>query len=224
MHKQHILAIVFFIAALALTGQAAAAPDAVAALEKKVRSYTSFKADFVQTLTHRQSGTTETRQGSIIFRKPDSLRWETVHPSRELIVVTDSAVWNYIPDEEVAYKYPLDILKDSDTIMRFITGRANLDSDFEIEVEEEQGSTRIHLYPYHPQQTLTEAVLWVDTQSGELKKVAVTDFYGNENMLEFSDMQFDIESGTGSFSFSPPAGTDIEDRTSDKVMEKKLFQ
>jgi outer membrane lipoprotein carrier protein len=43
-------------------------------------------------------------------------------------------------------------------------------------------------------------------------------------MLEFSDMQFDIESGTDSFRFSPPAGTDIEDRTSDKVMEKKLFQ
>ncbi|MFV0421568.1 LolA family protein [Oleidesulfovibrio sp.] len=193
-------------------------------IESQSRAFNTLSTDFTQTLKHQQSGTTETRTGTISFKKPQALRWETTAPSKELIVINDDAIWNYLVDEEVVYKYPLEMLKDSSSILRFVTGQGEIESDFEVEHEgTEDGLTKLHLYPFRPQQTLTEATLWVN-ETAEIHKVMIVDFYGNENTLTFSNMKFDAPVTDKKFAFTPPKGVDLEDRTSSTVMEKKLFQ
>lgn len=214
----------FMAVAPAFAAEAAATAALVKAIEAKSRSYDTLTADFTQTLKHQQSGTTEERTGSITFKKPQALLWKTLEPANELIIINDEAIWNYLVEEEVVYKYPLEMLKDSSSILRFVTGQGAIETDFEVELEgNEEGLTKLHLYPYSPQPTLTEAVLWVD-EDATIKKVMIIDFYGNENTLTFSRMELNPKVSNTAFTFTPPDGVDLEDRTSSTVMEKKLFQ
>ena len=44
------------------------------------------------------------RSGTIAFKRPLLVRWETSAPHAELLMVTDREIWNYLPDEELAYR------------------------------------------------------------------------------------------------------------------------
>ena len=81
----------------------AAAPAITGEMQKKYESMQSFTAEFTQRLVHQESGSEETRQGTLAFQKPLRVRWETKAPHAELLVITDKDVWDYLPDEELAF-------------------------------------------------------------------------------------------------------------------------
>ena len=87
-----------------------AADDAgvpIARLQAVYAEMQSFRAKFTQSLTHQESGTTEMRQGTLLFRKPLLVRWETAEPHAELVLITDKEIWSCLPDENLAYRYSL---------------------------------------------------------------------------------------------------------------------
>ncbi len=181
-------------------------------LQKKYQQINSLKAEFSQSLTHRESGSVEKRQGTIIFEKPLKVRWETKAPHAELLLITPKEIWNYLPDEEVAYKYQPDLMQDMRTLIEVITGQAKLDEDFEVKKLGKQGAlTVLHLFPYEPKPEMVEAVIGIDEQSMLIKKASVVDFYGNVNTLEFNTIELNAKLGANVFSFTPPEGIDVED-------------
>ena len=58
--------------------------------------------------------------------------WETNAPDKELIVCNEKEVWNYLPDEELAYRYSPKVLETSHAILNVITGQAKLEDNFEM--------------------------------------------------------------------------------------------
>ena len=88
----------------------AAAPAITGEMQKKYESMQSFTAEFTQRLVHQESGSEETRQGTLAFQKPLRVRWETKAPHAELLVITDKDVWDYLPDEELAYQYSPEVV------------------------------------------------------------------------------------------------------------------
>ncbi len=210
---------------LCLPGTAFGASVA-AALQKKYDGIDSMRAEFTQILRHKESGSKENRTGVLLFKKPLLVRWETKAPSPELLVVTKSEIWNAFPDEDVAYKYPLSLVEDSRSIIRVITGQARLDQDFTIEDEgKEDGLTKLHLYPKEPVQGLVEAIFWVDPDSGLIRRFRIYDFYGNENEITFTNQKIGASVPDSSFTYTPPKGTQVEDRTKgDGVVQKPLLQ
>lgn len=212
-------------AALLLGGAVSAlAGTAAQDIQKRYDSVTTLKASFTQKLLHRESGATETRTGSLLFRKPLLVRWETAGKSPELLVISAQEIWNYLPDEELAYRYPLALVQDSKSIIKVITGQARLDQDFNVVEEgQEEGLTRLHLYPKEPVQQLTEAILWVDPAQQLIRRVRVYDFYGNENEIDFTTLEANATVPDKSFSFTPPKGTDVQDRMKEGAPEKQLF-
>ena len=80
----------------------AAAPAITGEMQKKYESMQSFTAEFTHRLVHPESGSEETRQGTLAFQKPLRVRWETKAPHAELLVITDKDLWDYLPDEELA--------------------------------------------------------------------------------------------------------------------------
>ena len=118
----------------------AMAADLASVIQERYETLKSFSADFEQTLTHKESGSVERRQGSLLFQKPLLIRWNTAKPHEETLVVTAKEIWDYLPDEEVAYRYPPSLVRDSRSIIQVITGQAALTKDFEVKPEgEEQG-------------------------------------------------------------------------------------
>lgn len=183
-------------------------------LQKKYDTVGSMKSDFTQVLLHKETGNKETRRGTLLFKKPFLARWETKSPEPELLVITDTEIWDAFPDEEIAYKYPLSMARDSGNLVQVVTGQARLDKDFTVEGEgTENGLIKLRLYPKEPSQGLVEAVLWVHPDTKLIRRILAYDFFGNENDVTFANEETGIAIAASAFTFTPPAGCTVEDHT-----------
>ena len=203
--------------ALGLFVQSASAADIASTVSSMQAAYgamQSFRADFTQQLLQRESGVVEERHGVITVKKPLLLRWETAAPHAELLMVTDREIWNYLPDEELAYRYSRELAEDSRSLIQVITGQSALSSDFDLEsAQAPEDGKLIHLllYPKEPTTELTEAQLWIDPDTSLIRRAMVMDFYGNTNTIELKNLKPDVSVSARDFTFTPPAGTEVED-------------
>ncbi|MFT4300747.1 MAG: outer membrane lipoprotein chaperone LolA [Desulfovibrio sp.] len=201
------------------------AQDMAVAIQARYEKLGSFAADFEQTLTHKESGSVEKRQGKLLFKKPLLIRWQTASPREETLVVTGKEIWNYLPEEEVAYRYPPSLVQDSRSIIQVITGQAALNKDFEVKPEgKEGGLSKLRLFPKEPAPQMVEAVIWVEPETGYIRRANILDFYGNGNEILFTSFTPDVSIKASEFTFAPPKGVEVEDRIESKVPEKELFQ
>ena len=207
---------------LGLFVQGASAADISATVKNMQTAYAgmqSFRADFTQQLLQRESGVVEKRQGVILFQKPLRVRWETAEPHAELLMVTDKEIWNYLPDEELAYRYSRALAEDSRSLIQVITGQSALSRDFDVEsAQSADDGNLVHLllYPKEPTTELTEAQIWLDPSTSLIRRVMVMDFYGNSNTLELQNLKPHASVADKDFQFTPPRGTEVEDHVEAK--------
>ena len=220
----------FCVLMLIVLPQAALAADnsrlnsVVKEVQRVYGAMDAFQATFTQKLTHRESDSFEIRDGALLFKKPLFVRWETTKPHAELLLINDREIWNYLPDEKVAYRYPPEFAQDSHTLIRVVTGQARLDQDFFVEEEgKENGLLRLRLYPKEPTQQMVEAGIWVDPAVYLIKKAVIIDFFGNTNEVTFSDLKTKQKLEEKSFAFTPPKGVAVEDRRKN-AMGDQLFK
>lgn len=221
----------FMLAVIALCGllifaSYAQAADAVAAsVQKRYAGVVSMRADFTQVLTHQESGSVEDRTGVLYFAEPLKVRWETKSPIPELLLITPEAVWNAFLDEDMAYKYTPDMTEESGSIVRVITGKSNLEKDFIIENKgTKNGIATLLLFPRNPSQSMTEAELSVEVATGNIKHVTIVDFFNNRNAITFTSQELNPGLDAALFTFTPPKGMKVEDRTTSGVLSKPLMQ
>ena len=194
-------------------------------MQQKYARLQGFRAEFTQRLTHRESGSVEQRQGSLLFAKPFLCRWETQKPHAELLVVNTREIWNYLPDEEVAYRYAPSVVQDSRTLIQVITGQARLDKDFDVKMGKREGAVqKLTLYPKEPTPQMVEGALWVNVDTQLIEKAVIIDFYGNTNEVAFRKLTPEDSFDKKAFTFTPPKGTDVEDHTNKPVQERPLLQ
>lgn len=194
-------------------------------IKNTYNNMSSFKGEFSQTLLHKESGTREKRDGTLKFQKPLLVRWETAKPNEEILVITGKEIWDYLPEEEIAYRYPMSLAQDSRSIIQVITGQAALSEDFKIKnLGTENSLAKFSLYPKEPNTQMVEALIWVDPASGHIKRAKVIDFYGNENDIYFRSFFPSDKIADSSFKFTPPKGIEVEDRRDRQIQEKELFK
>ena len=210
--RRTLLALALLLCALPAAQRAHAEPlpDLI---QQRYESLKSFRAAFTQTLTNAASGEQEIRTGTILFKQPGLVRWVTTEPENELLVVGPNAVWDYFADEELAIKYRVTQVFNSKTMIRFLSGQANLREDFQVENQgDDAGLTKLKLVPYEPEPGLVLAYIWAEPE-GLVKQVLVVDFFGNGNQVALSDMDLDVAADDEQFVFTPPPGVDVEDNT-----------
>lgn len=209
---------------LSLTSTAHA-QNIIEEIQAKYEKITSIQARFNQSLTHKESGSEEKRTGTLHFKKPLQVRWETAKPHPETLVITNKEIWDYLPDEEIIYKYAPQLVQDSRSLIQVVTGQARMDKDFTVKEEgEEGGLLKIRLYPKEPTPQMVEAVIWVDPQSKLIKKASIVDFYSNINHIAFTEINPNASMPKDIFTFIPPKGVEVEDRTDNKIEERELFK
>lgn len=223
--KKILIALAIFSAGLACGDSFAADAGLINKIQSAYKQINAFEADFDQTLTHRESGSKEKRKGRIAFQKPLLIRWETAKPHEETLVVNSKEVWDYLPDEKLAYRYGPEVAQDSRSIIQVLTGQARLDKDFDVKrLGSENGLAKLQLFPRDPGPQMVEATVWVDPASGAIQRANVIDFYGNSNDVAFRSFKPQSGLDSGRFRFKPPKGTEVEDRVGEKVQERQLFQ
>lgn len=204
-----------------LTDDASHTPNLTSIMQNMQARYDgmqSMTASFRQELRHRNTGSGQVNDGLLQWRKPLLVRWEVLGANAELFVVGQDSIWNYFPDEEVAYIYPLDLVENSMDIIKVVTGQSPLEEDFSVidegveKHEDGRSLARLHLYPHEPAQNFTEAVLWLDIKSYLIDRVLIYDFYGNENDVTFQNIMPDAQVTDDAITFSPPAEIEIIDQ------------
>lgn len=192
-------------------------------LQQKYAAMQSLKASFTQRLTHKESGAVEDRSGVLSFKKPLFVRWEISKPHKQALIISDKDVWEYIPDEKVAYRYSPSVVQDSGPMIDIITGQARLDKDFTIKHEgTENGQHKLRLYPKEPTPQMVEATLYVDADN-LIRRVRILDFYGNTNEIRFSAVSPDAKLPAATFAFVPPKGVEVEDHRG-KALDRELLK
>ncbi len=225
--KQYITCIFCALAVMLFGSAATAAGDqgTDAVLKQVQAAYASmqtFRASFTQQLFQRETGSTETRRGRILFKKPLFIRWESEKPHEELLIVNDKEIWNYLPGEELAYRYSRTLAEDSRSILQVITGQSPLDKDFEVKNlgEEKDGLLHLQLFPREPSTEMTEVQLWIDKKSSLIRRARVMDFYGNTNGIDLGKIESGVSVPESSFRFTPPPDIEVEDHIERKGPEK----
>jgi outer membrane lipoprotein carrier protein len=206
----------FSVALLLFLAGMAFAQSVSERIQSRYTAITSMRAEYTQTLVHKESGSREERSGVLSFARPLLVRMETRTPSPELLLVGKDVIWNVFPEEEIAYKYSLSLAQDSRSIVQIITGQASLTKDFYVENQKEEGGLLVlDLFPKEATLALVEARLWIDPETNLIKRLRIFDFYGNENEIAFSKQEVNITIPASQFSYTPPKDFAIEDRTSD---------
>lgn len=208
-----------FVAVLiaALLPAAAQANKLTDAIQKRYDSLSSFQSDFQQELTNAASGSVEKRSGKIWFKQPSLVRWETAKPEKELLVMGQRVVWNYFEADKIVMKYNSNQVFNSKTMIRFLSGKANLKEDFKVEEQGiENGLTKLRLVPKEPEPTMVLAYIWVDSKTSLLGRVLIIDFYGNGNQVSLNNLVLDKKTEARMFEFVPPSGVQVKDNTKQK--------
>jgi len=209
-----VMACLLLLCGLPWLAPATAKADIVGNIQKTYEELESFDSSFIQILRNTASGEEQERKGMLFFKNPDLVRWETTEPESELLIVGTNVVWDYYDDEKVAYKYPVEQVLDSKTMVRFISGQARLDKDFWIQQEQAEGGlVKLDLTPKEPEPQLVQAFVWVDPQSALVRRILLQDFYGNENEMIFSDVRLNPEMPDSLFEFTPPQDVEVFDNT-----------
>ncbi len=192
----------------------AVADELTTEIQKTYDSIKTFSADFTQTLTNAASKEQDVRSGKIVFKQPSLLRWESVKPEPELLIVGESIVWDYFPEDKLALKYRTKQLFNSKTMIKFISGQAKLEEDFVVENQgDDNGLIKLKLMPLEPETGMVLAYVWIDPEKKMMRKVLVVDFYGNGNEVYMSNIEIDPAVDDSLFKFIPPEGVDVEDNT-----------
>lgn len=225
LKKLYILAFLIIMASLAANARAASVDNALVDLiQKKYDRTKAFEADFEQTLVHKESGAREKRKGRLLFQKPLLIRWQTAAPHEEILVVNAREIWDYIPEEEIAYRYSPNLIKDSRNIIQVLTGQARLTQDFDVKsMGKENGFSKLALYPKEPTTQMVDAIIWVSDE-GYIRRVRINDFYGNANEVALTSFKPVAQIADSQFKFTPPKGVEVEDRIDRKVEERELFK
>ena len=208
---------------LSCFAQGALAADEIATtIRDRYASLKSFQANFTQYLTHQESGQTEKREGELLFRRPFLVSWETKPPVAERLIITDKEIWDYIADENIAYRYPRELVEDSRSLIQVVTGQALLSKDFDVKDAGTEGKLRIlQLYPKEPVPQLVEARLYVDPEKGYIQRAVITDFYCNANDVRFTSFIPDADIPSRAFRFTAPKGVEVEDRIEKPAIESR---
>jgi len=184
-------------------------------VQKQYQSLTSFTADFTQVLVNAASKDKDTRTGRLVFAQPALIRWETEKPEKELLVVGKDVVWNAFPEEKTAYRYAVEDVLGSKTMLRFLSGKGNLREDFHISEEQgaPEGQVKLKLIPKEAEPGMVLAFAWVDVKTNMLARISIEDFYGNVNDVTLANVKINSAVSKEQFQYTPPKDYGIFDNT-----------
>ncbi|SKA78837.1 outer membrane lipoprotein carrier protein [Paucidesulfovibrio gracilis DSM 16080] len=218
------LTIFFLIFMLQLPAGAEDTTEVADKIQQRYETIQSFEADFTQRLTRAAIGTTTETKGRIWFQRPALVRWETREPEEamETIVVTEDAVWDYLHELNTVNQMPVEQLLNSRTLMRFLTGSANLVEDFRVEgvwdgqeklAEHwaDSGLMLFRLVPHEPEPGMLFAYIGVEPETFILRRIMTVDFQGNGNEIHLENLTVDVDLDANLFTFTPPEGAVVNE-------------
>lgn len=196
----------FFLPALSFAEDDAAA--VVSKLQSKYESIASIKADFTQEVSSKGMPAMKS-EGKVWLKKPGKMRWEYKKPAKDLIVSDGKTIWLYQPDLNQVIERPAS-LSASAMATDFLSGIGNIEKEFDVKLAALESSNHVLiLTPKQEQASLKKLILEVGKENSIVEKTTITDHFGNQTAVTFTNIKLNASMKNSLFKYTPPRGAAI---------------
>ncbi len=182
-------------------------------LQGNYEKLSDVKSYFVQETTIKSLGKTEREEGEFFFKNPGRMLWNYLKPKAKKLIINPQTTWLYVPDDGVAYTQSTESIMKSRISVKFFTGLARIQDEFEIRFAspspvDAQGNYLLDLTAKEPDAALKKLSMTVDKDRYYMTQFSFTDAYGNTTRIRLRNIQWNPGLSEGIFSFRPPAGVE----------------
>lgn len=199
--------ILFMLGLLLGAGAAQASGTARAQLDAFASGLRSLSGDFSQAVYDSNGRSTQTAHGTLALQAPRQFRWDTQAPYEQLIVADGNKVWIYDPElEQVTVRNQG--TQEAHSPLTVLTDLSQLDRDFTTSEQGERDGLqwlRLVSRARDPQFEYADIGFANDAP----RRMVFKDTLGNRTEIVFSDWQRNPQLPAGTFTFTPPKGTDV---------------
>lgn len=184
----------------------------ISGLQKRYASVGTVKGSFRQ--TYRAPGVTQEESGEFWLKKPALMRWEYRAPEEQLFVADGRESFLYIPKDRQVTVQPLTAADLHSTPLELLLGSGDINKSFTASWEMEfkpkvEGTLMIRLVPRKSGGEYAFLVLELDSQTFDLRRVAIRDTGGSTTEFFFSDVTTNVKLDNKLFQFKIPKGVEV---------------
>lgn len=175
----------------------------------------SMHAEFTQTVSAQGFADKDTSKGLFRLLRPGKFRWDYEEPYQQHIIADGNKLWVYDVDMDQVIVKPLNLVLGQ-TPAVLLSGTASLTDRFDIQdlpERSEQGLAWVQLRPKDTESSYEKLFLGFNQET--IKAMELVDNFGQITMLQFSNLQRNMNIDPKIFQFEPPPGVDVlgEDET-----------
>lgn len=181
-----------------------AANDLAAILSK----YKTLQADFTQITYDSNGAKIQTTNGNMALLRPGYFRWETLTPTKQIILTDGKNLWVYDVDleqvtiqpmQQVVGEAPASLLTDStDEIIK----------TFSVVEKDSQNNSRWFVLKPKDKSSLYQTIK-LNFQKDKLAKMDIIDNIGQKTEVQFKNEKINKKLNKNSFRVKIPKGTDV---------------
>ena len=174
-------------------------------------SIEDLKAGFHQETMVKTLGRPQTKSGTVMFKRPDMMRWDYTAPNEQRLITDGYSLWLYQPEDKVVFLRRLDSMNSAKVPMQILSGDIDVAKVFDAKLgEKTDGLISVRLKPKEKGAGYEKAVLYLTADKYEISRIDVIDFYGNVTKLTLSNIQYNNKLKSSEFVYSPIPGVRVE--------------
>ncbi len=203
MKKLLLIITLFFISISAI-----ADTPAQQKLLQHLQGFNTLKADFKQTLASVNARNSQKSIGKMYIKRPSEFRWEIQRPFNQVMVSNGKALWVYDRDlDQVSIR---SMQQTIDSPASLLTGHAKqLINRYKIDAFIENKIEVFKLTPKNDDAMLKWLTMYFNGE--KLVKMRLTDQFGQQSMIEFSNIKIDSKLDNYLFNLKFPKNVDVID-------------
>ncbi len=197
----------FLIALIVWVSQAAALTPS-GQLTKLLSRYTTYQATFLQTTYDSKGRHLQSSRGRVVLKRPSQFRWQTISPSKQLVIANKKTLWVYDQALKQATRHSLTKASVQNPAALLTGELKNLAEQFVI--TRIPGDSKGVWFQLKPRKTNRGFVL-VEMQfiSDKLTGMKVVNNLGQTNVFRFTQIKINPPLSSQLFRFKPPPGVDV---------------
>lgn len=179
------------------------------------QTVSTLSADFVQVVVNPLVGAPDTTRGRLYQMRPNHFAMRFTEPRGDRIVADGRYLWLYTPSttpgQVIRTAIPSAGSTGPNLIGQFVERPRERYRARYLRADslEEKVADVVALAPRAPDQPYTDAVLWVDRETGLLRRLEITETSGQRRILVLRNVRVNTGVPDREFRFSPPAGSRV---------------
>lgn len=179
------------------------------------QTVSTLSADFVQVVVNPLVGAPDTTRGRLYQMRPNHFAMRFTEPRGDRIVADGRYLWLYTPSttpgQVIRTAIPPAGSTGPNLIGQFVERPRERYRARYLRADslEEKVADVVALAPRAPDQPYTDAVLWVDRETGLLRRLEITETSGQRRILVLRNVRVNAGVPDREFRFSPPAGSRV---------------